>query len=404
MLLDNNEPLKTNIQNILIYIDDAVRYDTFTEIAPILGPQYKTVAASTHTPTSFGSILTGLYPPLNGVLSFQHSPAPNVESIFDMGELNTSIAARGGMNDTIASIFGDPPRTTIEQVEPPFIHVVRRPGGHAPYDGFDMSKYEYEDETAREYLYMVADDFEKARRDYTEGVKTSFEEFLNVLNAIEKRGLAEETLIIYTSDHGEVLGEYGFFGHTHLATPEVVYVPTVFIHPELEKSKQERLFHHVDIVPSIEEICGVHINSGRTNGIPFGKGRTKGYNHFEHVQYTEVHPQLQRFTQFFTGRTIQSLWGRSGGHVFTDASHIKSAVTYLGLLSQSPEGKQIYHSGDILNMLFQYTPGHQIFGSPQFGRDEAREIIAELLEEIPDQREEQLDEETVEHLRDMGYI
>ena len=63
-----------DVRNVLIYVDDAVRYEALADDLAALGPTYKTVAASTHTPTSFGSLLTGLYPPAAGVLSFQTQP------------------------------------------------------------------------------------------------------------------------------------------------------------------------------------------------------------------------------------------------------------------------------------------------------------------------------------------
>lgn len=123
------------VRNVLLYVDDVVRYDAVADELAALGPTYKTVAASTHTPTSFGSLLTGQYPPATNVLSFKHGPAAGVRSIFDIESHTVTMGAKGGMNHSIADMFGQPPRTTIEDVEPPFVHVVHRPGGHAPYDG-----------------------------------------------------------------------------------------------------------------------------------------------------------------------------------------------------------------------------------------------------------------------------
>ena len=105
------------------------------------------------------------------------------------------------------------------------------------------------------------------------------------MDVLGDRGLAEETLVIYTSDHGELLGEYGFFGHTHLATPEIVYVPTTFCHPDLEPSAEPSLLHHVDLLPTVASVLGDAVDIGRTHGTAFGGDRTVGYNHFEHVRY-----------------------------------------------------------------------------------------------------------------------
>ena len=63
--------MNLDMQNVLMYIDNAVRYETLADDLAAPGPTCKTIAASTRTPTSFGSLLTGLYPPAAGVLSFQ---------------------------------------------------------------------------------------------------------------------------------------------------------------------------------------------------------------------------------------------------------------------------------------------------------------------------------------------
>ena len=121
-----------DVRNVLVYVDDAVRYDALADELAALGPTYETIAASTHTPTSFGSLLTGLCPPAAGILSFKHSPAAGVRSVFDIESHTVTMGAKGGMNHSIADVFNQPPRATIEDVTPPFIHVVRRPGGHTP--------------------------------------------------------------------------------------------------------------------------------------------------------------------------------------------------------------------------------------------------------------------------------
>jgi len=59
----------------------------------------------------------------------------------------------------------------------------------------------------------------------------------------------DRTLVIFTSDHGELLGEYGgLTGHVRPPCPELVYVPTVFIHPLIKNKKtEESIMRHVDL-------------------------------------------------------------------------------------------------------------------------------------------------------------
>jgi arylsulfatase A-like enzyme len=53
-----------------------------------------------------------------------------------------------------------------------------------------------------------------------------------LLRELERRSLAEETLVAFTSDHGESLGEHDYYlNHGHLAYEEQVRVPLVFRWP-----------------------------------------------------------------------------------------------------------------------------------------------------------------------------
>lgn len=398
-----------DVRNVLVYVDDAVRYDAVADELTTLGPTYKTVAASTHTPTSFGSLLTGQYPPATSVLSFKHGPAAGVRSVFDIETHAVTMGAKGGMNHSIAEMFDQPPRATIEDVEPPFVHVVRQPGGHAPYNGFDMESYEFQDETGLEYLYRAVQNPMKARRDYYDGIRTAMEEFRRTVEVLDDRGLAEETLVVYTSDHGELLGEYGFFGHVHLATPEVVYVPTTFLHPNLEPSAESSLFHHVDLLPTIAAVLGDDIDIGRTDGRAFAENRTVGYNHFEHVRYGGGIPDpikpIVRASGGFE-RTVRSLWDREGGHVFTEGSKLKTSITYLGLLLQSPHGRQILHNHQAMDVHSRFVPGHRSYGSPNFSEAEAARQIEQLSIDTSTGASDarRLDETAMKRLQDMGYV
>jgi len=393
------------VENVLVYVDDAIREDAGRERAAHLGPTQTTIAASTHTPTSFGSILTGLLPPRNNILSFKHVIPPEIRSLFDLETHTTSLGAKGGMNHSIAEIFGNPPRRTVEDLEPPFIHVERRPGGHTPYDGFDWDTIEFANETGAEYFDRMADDPDGARADYYDGVDRAVREFERVLDVLVDRGLADDTLVIYTSDHGELLGEYGFFGHTHVAVPEVVYVPTTFVHPSLSPGHRDGLFHHVDLLPTIAEALSADVDIGRTDGTVNGDGRTTGYNHLEHVRYGRLPAPLETAVSKVGGfeRTMRSLWDQDGGQVFVEGSLIGTSLVYLGLLKQ-PFGKQVYHTGSVRDAYEQFTPGHTTYGSPSIGRIEARSAIDSIVSGDTVEHETEISEDTVEQLESMGYL
>ena len=75
----------------------------------------------------------------------------------------------------------------------------------------------------------------------------------DVLAQLEARGLAEHTLVIITSDHGEMLGEHGLDFHHHGLHEEVVRVPLLIRAPGL-RPKTLRITPQVrlmDISPTI---------------------------------------------------------------------------------------------------------------------------------------------------------
>lgn len=49
----------------------------------------------------------------------------------------------------------------------------------------------------------------------------------NLLEELQKRGLAENTMVVLTADHGELFGEHGLLEHTNSLYREVIHVPLI---------------------------------------------------------------------------------------------------------------------------------------------------------------------------------
>ena len=74
-----------------------------------------------------------------------------------------------------------------------------------------------------------------------------------LLDALERRGYFENSLIVFTSDHGESLGEHGyFFSHEAHLYDEAVRVPLVIHYPtDMPRPSGERLVGHLDFWPTV---------------------------------------------------------------------------------------------------------------------------------------------------------
>ena len=78
-----------------------------------------------------------------------------------------------------------------------------------------------------------------------------------VVDSLEKRGLAENTVIVFTSDHGYHMGEHGLWQKMSLFE-ESSRVPMLIVAPGMAKGKvAESPVSHVDLFPTLAELCGV---------------------------------------------------------------------------------------------------------------------------------------------------
>ena len=78
-----------------------------------------------------------------------------------------------------------------------------------------------------------------------------------VLGALETAGLADDTRVIYTSDHGEMGGAHGLFGKACLYE-QSIGVPLIMAGPDVPAGARVTApVSHVDLAPTIEEAVGL---------------------------------------------------------------------------------------------------------------------------------------------------
>lgn len=392
--------MDVQIENIVVFVGDAVRYDYSHQQLAKRGRTYKSIAASLHTPASFGSIFSGYQVPRHGITSFREQFPKNQFNLFDLNnssDYSVCLSPQRGMNDSIANLFPNSVQRSHKDIDPPFIWLHRDPGGHAPYGEYDRVNGGYtKGDNSTEYLNRVIGQIETFRDDYRRGVDESIEYFDEVVTSFADRGLKEDTLFIYTSDHGEILGEHGFLGHNHLGCPELVYVPTTFVHPEIESTHTDQLLHNADITPTILDILGLESLAPSLDGFTAdNKNREIGYNHFENMFYTSGLDRLER--------TVKSVWDQDGGRVYVEGGLLNSASIFSGLLVKSPHGRQIRASGKTIDALRRFSDD-RVYGNPQFSEDRATKLCLDINSKKIDQERRELSQEELDHLSDLGYV
>ena len=85
-----------------------------------------------------------------------------------------------------------------------------------------------------------------------------------LVGALEARGLRENTIIIYTSDHGCAIGHKGFFGKGNSTRPLNMYevslrVPLIISGPGVAARAVEEYVDHCDTFHTIGELAGVNL-------------------------------------------------------------------------------------------------------------------------------------------------
>jgi arylsulfatase A-like enzyme len=117
-----------------------------------------------------------------------------------------------------------------------------------------------------------------------------------VLDALDEDGLAEDTVVVYTSDNGFFLGEHGLFDKRLMYEPSI-RVPMLLRYPARVKPGQVDATHavlNVDVAPTLLELAGVPVPAamhGRS-WVPLLEGAAGPWRDaflYEYYEYPAVH-------------------------------------------------------------------------------------------------------------------
>ena len=121
-----------------------------------------------------------------------------------------------------------------------------------------------------DYMFHGAMEFDEFYRAYTETLLALDESVGRVLDYLEESGLARNTLVVYMSDNGFVLGEHGLIDKRH-AYEESIRVPMLAWAPGwiAPGSTVETLVRNIDVMPTLLELAGArapreHVLDGRS--------------------------------------------------------------------------------------------------------------------------------------------
>jgi arylsulfatase A-like enzyme len=111
---------------------------------------------------------------------------------------------------------------------------------------------------------MTDEEWDLVRRLYDAECAYVDDQFDALLGSLRERDLLEDTLVVFTADHGELVGEHGHAGHPPEFWEGILRVPLVVSHPERDGGGravdgQVRL---VDVAPTITDALGIDAFEG----------------------------------------------------------------------------------------------------------------------------------------------
>jgi len=148
-------------------------------------------------------------------------------------DYDTQGAGKGKTEEREAQIVVDRALAWLNERKSPWFLWVHCFDPHDPYEPPEPFKTQYADS-----LY----DGEVAYVDFVMG---------KLFNYLEDNSLFEKTLVVFTGDHGEMLGEHGEKTHGFFAYNSVLWIPLIISAPGMKSRIVQQYVSHIDIFPTI---------------------------------------------------------------------------------------------------------------------------------------------------------
>jgi arylsulfatase A-like enzyme len=256
-------------------------------------------------------------------------------------------------------------------------------GSLAPVFGLWLNKVTI-NENDREYMTSLYDD-EISTVDATIG---------QIVKQLEKLNIDKDTLVVFTSDHGESLGDHGYyFDHGDYLYEHQIHIPLIIRHSSFPMNgvTLDAQVRHIDIMPTILHILGIK-HHGKMEGVSFlpillGKKKIIGtqYAFSESDTIDFKNPNNQGYIE-----------GLKGKHFSLRKKDLK-----LIYIPKKPGGEfELY---DLSKDPFELN---NIIGEHSEGRDELKHILFKWLSQKKGFKRDQnvLSDEALKILKSLGYI
>ncbi|MCV7345552.1 sulfatase-like hydrolase/transferase [Mycolicibacterium rhodesiae] len=93
---------------------------------------------------------------------------------------------------------------------------------------------------------------------YLNSIRSVDQQLSLLLDELDNLALRDNTIVVFTSDHGEMAGAHGLRGKGPFAYQEAIHLPMHVLHPDVKGGQDlHALTSHIDMVPSLLAMAGV---------------------------------------------------------------------------------------------------------------------------------------------------
>lgn len=97
-------------------------------------------------------------------------------------------------------------------------------------------------------------DVETARRQYCAAIEAIDEGIGRILAAAEQRGMLDNTIVVFSSDHGESLGDHGLW-EKQVPYEGSIHIPLLVAGPGIHQGRCDEIVELIDLAPTICELA-----------------------------------------------------------------------------------------------------------------------------------------------------
>ncbi len=202
---------------------------------------------------------------------------------FDQGWDHYTNYIRENKSTEAENVFGEAASWIEENKDGRFFAYIQTIDPHVPYDPPDEflrmydARNDYSGQVRNRQTHLLLEEAKRQRNAETpffndsdvqrltglhDGEITYHDrQFAAFLERLEEMGVADDTLIVITSDHGEEFNEHGSWGHGHSIFQELLHVPLAMRWPGVTNGGRRisQTVSTMDIGPTVLEAAGISI-------------------------------------------------------------------------------------------------------------------------------------------------